>query len=204
MKNSKLIILIALSILLLTSGIIGVYAYLTTTTKSDPVTFTLGDVKLQTSNSPWEYTPIEIENAKSLSNDLVEGKTLTSDLNIDNLRPGDAFEKEITINYTGSLESKLKITKGTLLSDSPFILKIELDPDSIKDNSSIKISKDSNDDNTWYIENVKQNDILTFNVRLEVPTNLINSTSNNFTLNNDAFKLLDITATQWNNPTYSN
>ncbi|WP_238882494.1 SipW-dependent-type signal peptide-containing protein [Clostridium sp. YIM B02551] len=200
MKNSKLIILIALSILLLTSGTMGVYAYLTATTKSDPVTFTLGDVKLQTTNSPWEYTPIVIKNAKSLSNDLVEGKTLTSDLNIDNLRPGDAFKKEITINYTGSLESKLKITKGNLLSNSPFILSIE----PINHDSAIKISKDSKDNNTWYVENVKQNASLKFNVRLEVPTNITACTSGNFTLSNNAFKLLDITATQWNNPTYSN
>ncbi|MBL4932578.1 hypothetical protein [Clostridium paridis] len=200
MKNSKLIILIVLSILLLTSGTVGVYAYLTATTKTDPITFTLGDVKLQTSNSPWEYDPIVIENAKSLRNDLVEGKPLTSDLNINNLRPGDAFNKEITIKYTGSLESKLKITKGTLLSESPFTLSIEL----INGNSTIKISKDSKDDNTWYVENVKQNASLTFNVRLEVPTNITNSTGDNLTLNNDAFKLLDITATQWNNPTYSN
>jgi hypothetical protein len=201
MKHVKLIIIISLTIFLSTLATLGTYAYLTNESSTGVVYFTLGSVKLQADNLPWKYVPVNIKGVEITSNDLLNGQKLSTDLQVNSLRPGDAFEKNVTVIYTGSLESKLKICTGNLLIESPYTLNIDL----IDKSSGVTVSKDENDCNILYVGNLKQNNCLKFKVRLEVPVQYTEKQgkNTNIDLNNNAFKLLDITATQWNNPTFS-
>lgn len=204
MKRYKLITFILSLSLMLILNTIGTASYFIYQANSDTVSYTLGNIKIETDNTElnsWRYVPISIVNDINDKNDLVDEAKLSSNLVLNDLRPGDGFEKDITITSLGDLKTKLKIDKGKLLIDSPFNLFIKLKQ---KDQNLI-VNQDTNNKDIWYVENFKKGNKVVFTVRLEVPTAIVNGDLNdsNITLNNELLELFDITATQWNNSGWS-
>lgn len=200
MKRYKLLIL-AFSLVLIVCLNNGVtYSYFSMEYKSETQSIILGNLKIDTDNTTnncWRYIPKDIK----ANNDVLDNKSVSGALEANNLRPGDGFEKEITITNTGSLNTKLKIKKGTIIEASPYKLVI-----SLKEHDPIATVKaDTTNNDTWCIENLKANAKVKFTVRLEVPTEISNKEINNknIKLNNNVLELLDIVSTQWNNPTWS-
>jgi hypothetical protein len=172
--------------------------------KSETQSITLSNLKIETDNSDkncWRYVPKDIEANSFIENDALDTESVSGSLEANNLRPGDGFEKEITITNTGSLNTKLKVKKGTIIEASPYKLIIslkELDP-------IATVKADTTNTDIWYIENIKTNAQVKFTVRLEVPTEISNKDINdkNYKFSNNVLELLDIVSTQWNNPTWS-
>ncbi len=182
----KQIAALALSFVLTTgAAVLGTYSYFTAkdTTKNN-ISVGLGDVKIEKGDGTWQY--------KSDSADIKE-MDLTKDLKAFNLRPGDKFEKVMTVKYTGSLTSNIKITKPADKNDIPFTLTIK---------GQNGVSVDPEGENIWILKNVAPNTDISFIATFEVPTSVkagdIND--NNKTLNLQEYLMLDITATQANNP----
>lgn len=204
MKRYKLIILVLALCLLVTLNNTGTLAYLINQASTEAVSFNLGNIKVETDNTlqnSWRYAPVPVLNKSNDINDLIDTTKLSSDLAFNNIRPGDAFEKDIVVTSLGSLDTKLKIVKGNSLIDSPFNLSFKL-----KDKGeNVKVTQDSNNKDIWYFENLKSNDKVVFTIRLEVSTKICNQDLNdsNIKLSNDVLELLDITATQWNNAAWS-
>ena len=198
MKRYKLVIIVLALSLLVTINNTGTLAYLINQASTEAVSFTETDNTLQNS---WRYVPVPVLNKSNDINDLIDTTKLSSDLAFNNIRPGDAFEKDIVVTSLGSLDTKLKIVKANSLIDSPFNLSLKL-----KDKGeNVKVAQDSSNKEIWYFENLKSNDKVVFTVRLEVSTKICNQDLNdsNIKLSNDVLELLDITATQWNNAAWS-
>lgn len=204
MKHGKILVLIFSISAIVCLNSKAAYSYFTSTDKSDLQTVVLGNLKIETDNTPensWRYVPIAVEGNNFTENDAINIKNLSGSLDADNLRPGDAFEKDITITNTGTLSSKLKVTEGLSLKDSPFKITINMKCH----DSDAAVNNEPDKSNTWYVYNLKPNAKVVFTVRLELPTDVTNSdlNENNIKLSNDALELLDITATQWNNSGWS-
>lgn len=201
MKRYKLLIFIFSLILIACLNNKVTYSYFTSNDKTDIQSVILGNLKIETDNTPencWRYVPIAIKDNNYIGNDAMGTESLSGGIKVNNLRPGDAFEKDITITNVGSLNSKLKVKKGTILEGSPYKISINL-----KQNpSNVNVN---NDADTWYINNLKTNDKVVFTVRLEIPIDVTNNAvnENNITLSNNALELLDIVATQLTNNTWS-
>jgi hypothetical protein len=180
------------------------YSYFIGGDKTDVQTITLGSLKIETDNTPqnsWRYAPIPVSGNSYTVNDSINNKHTSGALEATNLRPGDAFEKDVTITNIGAFNSRIKITKGELSKNSLFKMSV-----SLKDHDAIsKVTNDAGDKNIWYVENLKPNAKVVFTVRLELPLEVTNKDldKSNIRLDNDALQLLDITATQWNNPSWS-
>lgn len=204
MKHYKTLVSICCLSLIIGTNLIISHSYLNNDAKSQTVSITLGYLKIQTDNNSenqWKYVPIDNKETNNLKNDLVVDQKLTTDINVNNLRPGDAFEKTITITNTGTIASKIKITKSESFKNSPFHFSIKLDGNYPK----IAVQQDTKNPNIWYINNLKSNDKLAFLLRIEIPLEITNKdiNPNNFELSNNALEFIDITATQWNNPTWN-
>lgn len=204
MKRYKLLVFILSLIIIvcLNNGV--TYSYFKTGDRTDTQSIILGNLKIETNNTPqncWRYTPVAVEGNKYTSNGAIDTKKLSGALESNNLRPGDAFEKDITITNIGSLTSKLKITKGILLNDSPF--RVTVNPKG--NDANVTISNDANDKNTWYVDSLKTNAKVIFTIKLELPIDITNNdlNENNIRLSNSALELLNIVSTQWNNNTWS-
>lgn len=204
MKHLKLITCVLCLCLIIVINNVETYSLFTASAKSNTVSFILGNLKIEvndTADNIWKYVPISTEGTNCYKNDLIEGQKLTSNLKIENIRPGDAFERDITITNTGSLRARLKLEKGRLLQKSPFKLSIKM-KDKTLDST---VTQDSTNSDIWYIDNIKSKNSIVFTIRLEVPKEIANKDikEENIRINNSALKLLDITATQWNNNTWS-
>ena len=204
MKHGKILALIFSISAIVCLNSKAAYSYFTSTDKTDTQIVVLGNLKIETDNTPensWRYVPIAVEGNNFTENDAINIKNLSGSLDSDNLRPGDAFEKDITITNTGTLSSKLKVTEGLSLKDSPFKITINMKCH----DSDAAVNNEPDKSNTWYVYNLKPNAKVVFTVRLELPTDVTNSdlNENNIKLSNDALELLDITATQWNNSGWS-
>lgn len=204
MKRYKLLVFIVSLIIIVCLNNRVTYSYFRTGDKTDTQSIILGNLKIETNDTTqncWRYVPVAVKGNEYTSNDSIDIKNLSGGLESNNLRPGDAFEKDITITNTGSLSSKLKITKGTLLNGSPF--KVTVSPRG--NDANVTISNDANDKNTWYVDNLKTNAKVTFTIKLELPIDITNNdlNENNIRLSNNALELLNIVSTQWNNNTWS-
>lgn len=204
MKGYKRLIFILSLITIVCVSLGATYASLISESKTDTQSIILGNLKVETDNTPqnsWRYVPISVAGNNYTANDSINNRNTSGALNATNLRPGDAFEKDITITNIGSLNSRIKITKGELSKKSLFKMSVSLKGQ----DATSKVSNDANDKNIWYVENLKPNAKVVFTVRLELPIEVTNKDLNkcNISLNNDALQLLDITATQWNNPNWS-
>ncbi|GLC30529.1 CalY family protein [Clostridium omnivorum] len=199
MKISRTLGLLIIALLVFSITTAGTYSYLTSTSTTNVLSFKLGDINIETDNKSWRYVPASITNTDRDSNEFIKSEQLSSNIDLSNLRPGDAFEKEITLNNNGSIDTKLKITKGKLAKDSPFKLSI-----AVKD-SLYKIVQDTKNSDVFYLDNLKSNSKVIFTVRLEIPTQLSNKDINedNIKFSNNALELIDIIATQWNNEAWS-
>lgn len=204
MKRYRLLIFILALILIVCLNSKAAYSYFTSADTTDTQTVVLGNLKIETDNTPensWRYVPIAVEGSNFTENDAINIKNLSGSLDADNLRPGDAFEKDITITNTGSLSSKLKIAEGVSLKDSPFKIRINMK----SNDSGAAVSNESGKSDTWYVYNLKPNAKVVFTVRLELPADITNKdlNENNIKLSSNALELLDITAAQWNNSSWS-
>lgn len=204
MKHKKPVIIIFSIAIIICLNNKAAYSYFTGADKSDLQTVVLGNLKIETDNTPqnsWRYVPIAAEGNNFTENDAINIKNLSGSLDADNLRPGDAFEKDITITNTGSLSSKLKIAEGLSLKDSPFKIRINMK----SNDSGAAVSNESGKSDTWYVYNLKPNAKVVFTVRLELPADITNKdlNENNIKLSSNALELLDITAAQWNNSSWS-
>lgn len=204
MKHKKLVIVIFSIAIITCLNSKASYSYFTSADKSDLQTVVLGNLRIETDNTPensWRYVPVAEEGNNFTENDAINIKNLSGSLDADNLRPGDAFEKDITITNTGSLSSKLKIAEGVSLKDSPFKIMINMK----SNDSGAAVNNETDKSDTWYVCNLKPNAKIVFTVRLELPSDITDKdlNENNIKLSSNALELLDITATQWNNSSWS-
>lgn len=204
MKYKKLIIIIFSIVIIICVNDKAAYSYFTNNNKTDWQSIVLGNLKIETDNTPqnsWRYVPIAVEGNNFTENDAINIKNLSGSLDADNLRPGDAFEKDITITNTGSLSSKLKITEGLSLKDLPFKIRINMK----SNDSGAAVKNEPGKSDIWYVYNLKPNAKVVFTVRLELPADVTNKdlNENNIKLSSNALELLDITAAQWNNSSWS-
>ncbi|GKU27204.1 hypothetical protein CFOLD11_40310 [Clostridium folliculivorans] len=204
MKRYKPLIFILSLITIVCLNLGATYSYFTSESKTDTQSIVLGNLKVETDNtsqSSWRYVPIPVAGNNYTANDSVNNKNTSGALEAANLRPGDAFEKDITITNIGSLNSRIKITKGELSKNSLFKMSVSLK----EHDMTCKVSNDVNDKNIWYVENLQPKAKVSFTVRLELPVEVTNKDldKSNIRLSNDALQLLDITATQWNNTSWS-
>lgn len=200
MKRYKLLILAFSLILIVCLNNMTTYSFFSIEDKTDIQSIVLSNLKIETdntSNNCWRYAPKDLK----ANNDALDTECISGALEANNLRPGDGFEKEITITNTGSINSKLKVEKSAILQGSPFKLIISLK----ECDSRATVKGDVNNTGVWYIDNLRTNAKVKFAVRLEVPTEISNKDINdkNFKLSNNVLELLDIVSTQWNNPTWS-
>lgn len=164
MKNKKIAALLLAAALVVGSGTYGAYSYFTdrAETKAN-IEIKVGNLKVTSdSSSEWQYVPVgEKANDKINVSDLTENE-------VSNIRPGDAFEKEIVIKNTGSLTQDLKIKKiypnivGSI-KDIPFVVTVS--------------GQSFNSSGVAVINNVEPGSELKLKIRVELPVSTPNKLS---------------------------
>ncbi len=204
MKRFKILIVFLSLCLIIVLNIKSTYSYFTSLSNTETVSFALGNVGISTddtSENKWSYVPIDCENSNYDKNDLVDEEKLLSDLKVDNLRPGDAFERVITITNTGTLTSRIKVSKSNFISNSVYSFNI-----SAADEAS-KNKLVGAEDNSYILEKVKPGEAFKIKLRLEVPTSityeLIEKNKLQTNIPNTAIEMFNIIATQYSNPNWN-
>lgn len=203
--NKKSMGVLLLSAALLLGGTTSTYAYFTGSASSQVISFTTGNIQVKTddtSENKWRYVPDTCQNNKDYKNDLVDEGKLLSDLGVVSLRPGDAFERDITITNNGKLNSKIKVSKSDFLSNTVYSFKVSA-VDESAENRIVKV-----EDGSYIVENVKPDESFKVRLRLEIPTTityeLIKEKSlETKILSQNPMDMLNIIATQNNNPNWN-
>jgi hypothetical protein len=204
MKRFKILIVFLSLCLIIVLNIKSTYSYFTSLSNTETVSFALGNVGIRTndtSENKWRYVPIDCENSNYDKNDLVNEEKLLSDLKVDNLRPGDAFERVITITNTGTLTSKIKVSKSDFISNSVYSFSISAADEALKNRLVVA------EDNSYILEKVKPGEDFKIKLRLEVPTSitykLIEKNKLQTNIPNTAIEMFNIIATQYSNPNWN-
>jgi hypothetical protein len=170
MNKKRIGALIIAGTLAVGSGVFGTYSYFTSNAKADTsISIKVGNLKVESKNdAKWIYVPEDNKANDQINlNDTATTKVSTNcvndpgDLDVSNIRPGDAFEKTITVKNTGSLTQDLKITKKALAKDiAPFVVVLS----GTSDGSTLAFTND-----VATVKNVIPNKTVTLKIRVELP-----------------------------------
>lgn len=169
-QRRKLAIVALFLSLMFGASIYGTYAYFKSSAQiSGNVTVTTGNIKVEALNTDaWKYVPDQ-NNPDINGNGNFSGQ---ADLNVNNIRPGDAFTKTVTVRNAGSLTQNLTLVKGNALASlagSPFRF-------TISSNVSLQ---DLPDGSGWTLNNVKPGQEIIITLSLALPAETQNGASGN-------------------------
>lgn len=196
MKRFKILIVFLSLCSIIVLNISNTYSYFVDKSSTDAVSFTLGNVNVEADDNNWKYVPIHYGDYDN-NNSVYENK-LTNNLIMNKLRPGDGFEKIVNITNTGTLTSKIQISKASFPSNTVYSFDISTGDDA----SESKLVKTQG--GSYVIDNVKPGEAFKIKLRLEVPGDitydLINNQKLNKRISSNPMDLISITATQYSNP----
>lgn len=114
--NRKTIGALLLSAALLVGGTASTFAYFTSSTSSEVVSFTTGNVKIafdKDRETAWQLVTQDESNLVNQTTVSQDGKSIT------NVAPGDKLKKSFKLKNTGSLDAKVRLS---LVSESGALL----------------------------------------------------------------------------------
>ncbi|RDY22508.1 hypothetical protein CHF27_013030 [Romboutsia maritimum] len=117
MKKNKTVAYMMAAALLIGGAGLGTKALFSDSAKADgnDLVITMGNLNVDTEESKWTVT----------SADGTEIKDKNLENNFENVKPGDTFEKTVTIKNEGSLRQDLKVTGGGIVAESNVIPGVE-------------------------------------------------------------------------------
>ncbi|MFV0529367.1 MAG: hypothetical protein ACK5MN_11705 [Lachnospiraceae bacterium] len=126
-RHQSRYILLLLALLFIGFATYGTYSYFTddVTVDSD-ISLSTGTVSLgaPTVSQNWTYNPLTSEDNSAINTDTTNDDRVESGETRTNLQPGDYYEKEVTLAYTGSLDALLSVAfdddVATAITNSDF------------------------------------------------------------------------------------
>lgn len=116
MKNiKKFYPLIVGLVLLISVAAYGTRAYFSDSTSEEAnIKLTLGRIDIESNPTVWGYKPETKENTqlKNAEGKKITTNNLTEKLEVENVRPGDAFIKEFTFTNNSNLDAKVSIKQN--------------------------------------------------------------------------------------------